>query len=133
MEYTTYQWNAPAAQMTPRNSVIDFQGELYCYYQEKIYQYDKLGDWNVLPLEGLPEALIISEGGIYIDVPADEEDIAPEDSSDRWHVWCDTEVSPANSEIYLYPYVGTPVEPINDSCICPMQTLMAHGCKCGGG
>ena len=209
--YETYDWNNNS-----HNQAIQFQDELYCFHKEQLYQYDKpTGDWNTLPLQGVPEPLTISGGGIYIGTPeaavwvpggstetwewkgigaemeavadgdfamgdgtrelfydasagtlildggfqgdfqvgeyvssettgiaeivevteATEIEIVDErvdDIENRWHVICDTEESPENSGIYLYPYVGTPVEPISNECICQMQTRMAHGCKCGG-
>jgi len=43
------------------------------------------------------------------------------------------ELTLPSDKLVLGEYVGDPVEDIPNNCLCPIQTLMSIGCKCGGG
>lgn len=93
---------------TTNNTVLHFRDQLYCVLENgAIYKYEN-DQWDVLPISALPDQVTVKEGGLYIDMKLE---------SDKYQQG---------------EYVGDPVEEITNICICPMQALMAEGCKCGG-
>lgn len=65
--------------------------------------------WDSITFIDLPEAVTINESGSF-------------------HI----KLTLASDKLEQGEYIGDPVEDIPNNCLCPIQTLMDVGCKCGG-
>ena len=113
MNYYTYTMNnftnITYHTYTTPNKVLQFRDQLYCVLENgTIYKCGKDQLWTVMPITALPDQVEVKDGGLYIDMKL-------------------------QSEKYQQgEYIGNPVEEVTNTCLCPMQALMAEGCKCGG-
>jgi hypothetical protein len=91
------------------NRVIQFQGEYYCYHDGDVYARGEDCNWGKIPLNELPEQITITKSGTF---------------------WIKETL--ASDKLEQGEYIGDVVEEPTSTCLCPMQTLMSLGCKCGG-
>ena len=95
----------------PQSNIVTFKDILYCHTGDTLYSYTtNTMSWDPITFSDLPEELTLTESGSFY-----------------------IELTLPSDKLVLGEYVGDPVEDIPNNCLCPIQTLMSIGCKCGGG